>query len=138
MAKILVVDDEPLLRAGLRRVAEKTGREIFEASNKDEAFTLIEEHDFDIVVTDLIMERSDEEQGLEVMAAAKKKDPLTQVIVVTQYPTAERGVNAMLQGAFDYIERNVPSIDDKKLLAQKIDLALNYREAKRKQFSRQQ
>jgi DNA-binding NtrC family response regulator len=137
MAKILVVDDEPYLRSDLKRATEKAGREVVEANNKNQALKLIEENDFDTVVTDLIMERSDEEQGLDVLVAAKRKDALTQVIVVTQYPTAERGVKAMVEGAFDYIERSMPGVNYLKLLSAKVDLALSYREAKQEESCEQ-
>ena len=133
MTKVLVVDDEAYLREDLRRTAERAGADVTEADDRDTALALIDKDDFDLVITDLIMGRYDEEQGLDVLRAAKKKDPLTQVIVVTQHPTAERGVNAMLQGAFDYIERNVPGVDDLKLLASKVGLALKYRQAKQKE-----
>nr|VFJ87881.1 MAG: Response regulator receiver domain-containing protein [Candidatus Kentron sp. LFY] len=71
--KILVVDDSPPLLDDLKWVAEKaSGGDVVAARGAQEANALIQEHDFDLVITDLRMET--EEAGMDVLAATKKKD----------------------------------------------------------------
>ncbi len=72
--------------------------------------------------TDVWMET--DKSGLDVLVAAKEKNQCTQVIVVTSYETPKVGVEAMSEGAFDYLERNDPAIKFLEVLPQKIELAL--------------
>jgi DNA-binding NtrC family response regulator len=132
MAKILVVDDVPELRSQLKWAAEGTGREIFEADSGKQAIKLIQEHNFDVIVTDLKMET--ETAGLDVLKAAKEKDILTQVIVITAYGTPAVSVDAMRLGAFDYLERSAPGTEPLEMIRRKIPLALDYRVAKQKEM----
>jgi len=88
--KILVVDDKEGPRYDLKRAAEGDNRQIIEASDTDGAIRLINEIDFHIVVTDMWLEEN-REGGLTVLREAKKKDPITQVIVVTAFGRAEKG-----------------------------------------------
>jgi DNA-binding NtrC family response regulator len=128
MVKTLVVDDEPTLRSQLKWAAQGEGREIVEAESAEQAIQLIQQNDFDIVVTDLKLATVD--AGLEVLKAAKEKDIYTQVIVVTAYGTPEISVETMRLGAFDYLERNAPGTDSLAMLRSKITLAIELREAK--------
>lgn len=128
MTKILVVDDVPELLEDLEWVARKIG-ETLTASSAEDAIKLISEHDFDVVVTDLQMET--ELSGLDVLEAAKEKNPYTQVIVVTAYGTPAVSVETMRKGAFDYLERNAPGTDFLEMVREKLKLALNYTKAKR-------
>jgi len=130
---ILVVDDKEGQRSDLKWASEGKNRQIFEASDSDEASRLINKNNFHVVITDMWM-KDEREGGLTVLKAAKKRDLLTQVIVVTAYGQTDKGpkigVKAMLEGAFDYIECNIPGIDYLTLLKHKIDLALEFRNAK--------
>jgi DNA-binding NtrC family response regulator len=130
MPKILVADNTPSLREAMEWAARGEGREIVSAGSAEEAIRLINEHVFDLVVTDMSMES--ETAGLEVLRAAKSRSALTQVIVVTAYGTPEASVETMRFGAFDYIERGSPGTDVQQMLRAKIDLALQYRDAKLK------
>jgi len=132
MAKILVVDDESDLRGQLKWAAEGTGREVIEADNGKQAIKLIQEHNFDLVITDLKMET--ESIGLDVLKAAKEKDILTQVIVITAYGTPAISVDAMRLGAFDYLERSAPGTESLEMIRLKVPLALDYRNAKQKEM----
>jgi DNA-binding NtrC family response regulator len=133
---ILVVDDRPGPRSDLRWAVEKEGRQVLEACDIAQAVRLIAEHDFHIVVTDIWL-KDQRMGGLDVLRAAKKKDPLTQVILVTAFGQTEEGpkigVHAMLEGAFDYIESNIAGVDYLKLVGPKVDLALNFRQIKQRQ-----
>lgn len=99
----LVVDDEPELLEQLKFVAESTGGRISTATSAAEARRLIDEQDFDLIITDLRMEKN--EAGLEVIRAAREKDLWTQVILVTAY---QMGPEAITKGAYDYVLRTDP------------------------------
>ncbi|WP_176722326.1 response regulator [Candidatus Thiosymbion oneisti] len=97
---VLVVDDEPDLLEQLKFVASKTtGGQVLKAASAMEAIRLIEEKDFDLVITDLRMET--DEAGLDVIKAAREKDLWTQVILVTAYQMPE----VIAKGAYDYVSR---------------------------------
>jgi DNA-binding NtrC family response regulator len=128
MIKILVVDDEPDLRVQLERAARGENRDVMSAEGGEEAILLIQQEDFDVIVTDLKMET--DSAGLDVLKAAKRKDVHTQVIVVTAYGTPEVSVETMRLGAFDYLERNAPGTDTLAMVRSKINLALEFRKAK--------
>jgi DNA-binding NtrC family response regulator len=132
MARILVVDDESDLRGQLKWAAEGTGRELFEADSAQQAIKLIQESDFDLIVTDLKMET--ETAGLDVLKVAKEKDIFTQVIVITAYGTPAISVEAMRLGAFDYLERSAPGTEPLEMIRRKIPLALDYRNAKKQEM----
>lgn len=128
MVRILIVDDVTELRLQLEQAASGKGRQVVSADSGERAIELIQENDFDVIVTDLKMETDD--AGLEVLRAAKEKDVYSQVIMVTAYGTPEVSVETMRLGAFDYIERTAPATDVLAMVRSKIDLALEFREAK--------
>ena len=129
MYKILVVDDEPEQRSLLQYAAQPDKREVFEAPNQQAAIEMISQNTFDVVVTDL---RMDDQlaAGLAILKVAKEKDVYTQVIVITAWGTPDISVETMRLGAFDYLERNSPGTDFLRMLRSKIDLAIEFREAK--------
>lgn len=130
MTKILVVDDIDELRDDLEdMVGREKGREVFSASSAKQAIEIIQKQNIDLVITDLLMEA--ETAGLDVLKAAKEKDVLTQVILVTGHQKTEIGVQAMRMGAYDFIERNTPSINYLIMLQEKIPLALEFRGLKK-------
>lgn len=98
-----MIDDEPELLEQLEFVASKaTEGQVLKAASAAEAIRLIEENDFDLVITDLRMETN--EAGIEVMDAAREKDLWTQVILVTAYAAPE----TIAKGAYDYVSRTEP------------------------------
>jgi CheY-like chemotaxis protein len=127
MTRILVVEDDRDQRENLEWAARGPGREVVTVSNAKEALQRIEEEDFDIVVTDLFLETR--QAGLHVLAAAKAKNAQTQVILCTAYGTWQISVEAMRQGAFDYLERNAPGTDVPRMIQHKIELAQRFRDA---------
>lgn len=128
MSKILVVDDEDDLRTQLERAAKGDGREVFTAQDSQEAFQLIRQNDFDVIITDLRMEH--DRSGIDVLKAAKEKNIYTQVVVITAYGTPEISIETMKLGAFDYLERNSPGTNIPIMVRHKITLALEFRKAK--------
>ena len=102
-ARVLVCDDERSLRDMLGILLRRQGYVVDLVSGVAEARATIErEHAFDAVVTDLVMPDG---SGLDVLGAAIAKDRGTQVIVITAYTTTSAAVEAMRQGAYDFIEK---------------------------------
>jgi CheY-like chemotaxis protein len=101
-ARILVVDDEPIILDSLRKVLVLAGYSIDTVENGKEALGLIQKEDYDFVFTDLKMPEID---GIEVTKAVKKLRPDIDVIVITGYATIESAVETMKYGATDYIQK---------------------------------
>jgi signal transduction histidine kinase len=99
---ILVVDDEPRLRLACRRVLEPQGFTISEAEDGQQGLELIESESPDLVLIDLMMPNV---SGMEVLEAARSKYPDLAFIVITGYATLEKAVEAMKQGADDFIAK---------------------------------
>jgi DNA-binding NtrC family response regulator len=100
--KILVIDDEDIVRVSCSRTLRPEGYELSMAKNGEEGLRMLGEGSFDLVLTDLKMPNMD---GIEVLANIKKNWPATDVVIVTGYQTVETAVKAIKLGAFDYIEK---------------------------------
>ena len=116
-AAILVVDDELSMRELLEYMLEKEGYAVVCAANGKEALARIEKDHYDLMLCDI---RLGDMTGLEVLKASKKKNPLVTVIMISAFATTETAVDAMNQGAFDY----VPKPFDNDELLQAISNAL--------------
>ncbi|MFH5831031.1 sigma-54-dependent transcriptional regulator [Halalkalibaculum sp. DA384] len=99
---VLIIDDEHRFRELLARVIGLEGFEVFQAKNVREGFKILEKEPISVVVTDV---KLPDGNGLEVLERIKKEYPLIEVIVITAFGTIQDGVNAMKQGAFDYITK---------------------------------
>jgi NtrC-family two-component system response regulator AlgB len=102
MARLLIVDDEKNIRANLASFFESLDHEAQTAESGRQARAMIEAAPFDLVLTDF---RMAEMNGLELLAAIKKRRPETLVILMTAYATVENAVAAMKAGAFDYVTK---------------------------------
>ena len=100
--KILVIDDEDIVRLSCSRTLVPEGYELKMAKNGPEGLKILEEEEFDLVLTDLKMPNMD---GIEVLGTIKQRWPNTEVVIVTGYQTVETAVKAIKLGAFDYIEK---------------------------------
>ncbi len=98
--KILVVDDDAFFRVLCTDILTGGGFVVKTASNGTEAISLIDESQFDIVITDLVMP---DMSGLEVLQRTKQHNTLTDVIVITGHGSMESAINALKTGAYDYI-----------------------------------
>jgi signal transduction histidine kinase/DNA-binding response OmpR family regulator len=101
-ARVLVVDDEPSVVDVLREFLSGEGYEVSVASSGEEALRLIPELRPDIILTDINLPGL---SGLEVMRFAKSVDPEVAVIVVTGYASASTAIDALRQGAYDYVTK---------------------------------
>lgn len=98
--RILVIDDEKVIREGVERALSKRGFQIAKAEDGNRGLELLKEQDFDIVLTDLMMPGLD---GFAVLDWIRQNQPHVQVIVITGFATVTKAVTAMKQGAFDFV-----------------------------------
>ncbi len=99
-ARILVVDDEEIIRESLYYILEKEGHEVEAAKDGLEALTKVEKQPFDIVITDLEMP---EIKGIELLEKVQRLTPETFVLIITAYASIETAIAALRKGASDYI-----------------------------------
>jgi len=100
--KILVVDDEKLTLKNLKHVLTKEGYEVKAVDNGASALQLINDEEFDLVITDLKMESV---SGLDILEKCKELHPDTEVIVITAYGSIDTAIQAMKLGAYHYITK---------------------------------
>jgi len=101
-AKILIVDDEEIVRESLRDWLESVGYTVDIAGSGQEALQKIKSKSFKILLTDLIMPGMD---GIELMKKAKKIVPTISPVIITAHATVQTAITAMREGAHDYIEK---------------------------------
>ena len=97
---ILVVDDEPEMRLAVSHALSRSGYSVETAANGFEGLDKFKSEQFNIVITDVKMP---DLSGLDVLAEVKKMSPEVPVIMITAYGTINRAVDAMKEGAADYI-----------------------------------
>jgi DNA-binding NtrC family response regulator len=102
--KILVVDDEANIRIALAKLLAKLGHTVKTAPTVAEAMVILRHGRIQIVISDLRMPGED---GLQLLRQIKSVDPLVDVIMMTAYGTIESAVEAMKEGAYDYIEKPI-------------------------------
>ncbi len=115
--QILVVEDESIARRNLVHVLEKEGYIVVPAASGVEALDLIKSTEFDLVITDLKMGEVD---GMTVLTQSRKRNPLTEVILVTGYATVDSAVKAMKSGAYHYIAKPFKIDAIRKVVAEAI------------------
>jgi DNA-binding NtrC family response regulator len=99
---LLVVDDDPVTVNLLEEVLSKEGYEVTTALSGEEAIALGMENVFDMIITDV---RMGEKDGIEVLRSFKKISPETTVIVITAFGSIENAIEAIREGAFDYVSK---------------------------------
>lgn len=102
--KILVVDDEQIIRESLSFVLKKEGYQVDEAENGRIAYEMINDNFYDLVITDLEMPKMKGTELLEKMSGQQTK---TSVIVITAYGSLDTAIQALRSGANDYILKPV-------------------------------
>ena len=102
MKKILVIDDEAIVRTSCQRALEPEGYDVKLAASGREGIGLMEKESFGLVLLDLKMPDMD---GIEVLNKINAAWPETKVIMVTGYSTVETAVQALRLGAFNFIEK---------------------------------
>ena len=100
--RILVVDDEESMRDFLSIMLHREGYQVDTAIDGSQAVTHLREHSYDLVISDIKMPRM---TGLELLAYIKERTPETVVLMVTAFSSTDEAVEAMKQGAYDYITK---------------------------------
>ncbi len=98
--RILVVDDEKILRESISFILEKEGYTVAVASDGGEAYQKLLDDTFDLIITDLEMPQM---KGIELLDKAMHLSPQTYLIVITAYGSIETAISALRKGASDYI-----------------------------------
>lgn len=124
-ASILVVDDELSMREFLELMLVKAGYRVDCAESGKEAVSKIGNRIYDLVLTDI---RLGDLSGLDVLRAAKKRHNETVVILISAYATTETAVEAMNDGAYDYVPKPFDNNELKATIARALDLKTTERE----------
>jgi two-component system response regulator HydG len=101
-ATILVVDDDTANLASLVKIFEKLGLRVLPATTGTEALDLLRQSPVDIVLSDLMMPGM---SGVELLKHARALTPEVEVVIMTAYGTIERAVEAVREGAYDFITK---------------------------------
>ena len=99
---VLVVDDEKGIRDGSKRIISRMGCDVLTAQNGDEGLTILDGNDVAIVLLDLKMPGID---GMEVLKRIQTMNRNILVIVITGFATVETAIEAMKQGAYDFVSK---------------------------------
>jgi len=100
--RVLIVDDEEQMRELLTKVLEKNGYQVTTAGDGGQALALLEKEPMDLVVTDVRMPGLD---GMEALRAIKELSPEIVVIIMTAFGSIDQAVQAVKEGAYDYINK---------------------------------
>lgn len=120
MYKLLIVDDEPLVRRGITTLVDFHAlgiSEVYEAANGQEALTLYKAHTPDMILLDINMPRMN---GLELAEAIRSLDPEVPIAIITGYDYFDYAVKALKTGVEDYILKPVSRKDIVQVLAKLI------------------
>jgi len=102
--KVLLVDDEEEFIETLAERMRTRGMEVSTSNSGADALQLVDDEDFDVVVLDLKMPGID---GLDALKRIKRRRPDVQVVLLTGYATIEKGVEAIKEGALEFLEKPV-------------------------------
>jgi DNA-binding NtrC family response regulator len=102
--KVLVVDDDEVVRLSYQRSLQAANCNVESVLNGEDALQALERQSFDVVLLDLRMPGMD---GMSVLKAIKQAWPESEVLVITGYPTVESAKEAVRLGAYDYLAKPV-------------------------------
>jgi len=121
--RILLIDDDESFRSILEYNLEQAGYQVTSVSDGKKGLKKLEKGSFPVVITDIKMPRID---GLEVLRKVKERYPETLVIMITAYGSIEMAVEAMREGAYDYITKPL----NRDALLMTLEKALQFRQIK--------
>lgn len=116
--RVLIVDDEKVAVRNLEHVMKKEGYEVVATQSGGNALAHLEAQPFDVVLTDLRMEKVD---GMQILRRCRETSPDTEVIVITGFATLESAVDAMKHGAYYYIAKPFRLDEVRKVVAEAIE-----------------
>lgn len=109
--KVLIIEDEPTMRIGMTHLLSSSGYHVKSCKDGEEGIATIEREAFDLVITDMRLPGFD---GLSVLKRVKALSPSTGVIIITAYAEVKTAVQAIKEGAFDYVSK--PFSNDELLI----------------------
>jgi two-component system, NtrC family, response regulator HydG len=99
---VLIVDDEPAIVESLTKIFRREGLTVLTATDGTAGLELLRRHRVGVLLTDLMMPRT---TGMDLLRAAKTVAPETEVVLMTAYGTVETAVDAMKEGAYDFVTK---------------------------------
>ena len=117
--QILVVDDELSMRELLEFMLKKEGYQVSVAQNGSQAIEMLEKGRYDLLLCDI---RLGDMTGLDVLRACREKQPNTTVVMISAYASTETAVEAMNEGAYDYVPKPFDNEELKQTIAKALDL----------------
>lgn len=120
-AKILVIDDEPIIVFSIEALLSNEGYEVDTAASREEANAKMAQIDYDVILADIMLGK---ESGIDILREVKTRNMHSLVIYMTGYPTAETAAEAVRLGAYDYL----PKPFETKYLIHVINKALQHKE----------
>jgi two-component system response regulator HydG len=102
VGKLLIVEDQSVLRKGVVSVFRDSGHEVDEAVDAETASEMVQNFSYDVVVTDLKLPGN---SGMDLLRVVKSASPSTDVLMMTAYGTVETAIEAMKLGAYDFIQK---------------------------------
>jgi DNA-binding NtrC family response regulator len=116
--RLLIVDDEKVAVRNLEHVMKKEGYEVIATQSGSNALAHLEAQPFDVVLTDLRMEKVD---GMQILQRCRETSPDTEVIVITGFASLESAVEAMKHGAYYYIAKPFRLDEVRKVVSEAIE-----------------
>ena len=126
--RILIVDDEQNIRALFQRILEKKGYDVHCAATGEEALEKLETELFDVVVSDLKMPGM---SGLDLLSRGRALNPTMPFIMLTAFGTVHSAVEAMKEGAYDYLIKPIDTEEFKLVIEKALELHRLQREVAR-------
>ncbi len=117
-ARILIVDDEKIALKNLEHIMKKEGYDVIGTQSGQNALKLLEEQQFDAVLTDLRMEKVD---GIQILKRCRGLYPDAEIIMITGYATLQSAVDAMKHGAFYYIAKPFKLDEVRKVVKEAVE-----------------
>lgn len=117
-AKLLIIDDERVALKNLEHVMKKEGHDVVATQSGANALKILGEQSFDVVLTDLRMEKVD---GMQILRKCRDLYPDTEVVMITGYATLESAVDAMKHGAFYYIAKPFKLDEVRKIVKEAVE-----------------
>ncbi len=127
-ASVLIIDDEPIAIKNLSYVLNREGYKVTTRSTGTGGFKALEEQVFDVVITDLKMEKVD---GMGILKKAQEIDPDLPVILLTGHGSYDSVVKAMKMGAYHYLSKPYQLDDIREIVKNALELVQLKRENKR-------
>jgi DNA-binding NtrC family response regulator len=119
---IMIIDDEPIVGKRLKQALQKFGIDVEVFEDSEIALNRLNDKNFDIVVTDIRMDKID---GIQILENVLQHSDHTKVIIITGYATIEVAQEAMIKGAFDFIAKPFKP-DDLRSVINKAALSLGF------------